>query len=176
MARAGGDVIGLDWRIPLDDGWALVGESRGVQGNLDPYDRDIGDLFAMQDEITTNLSAAIATEIVRAEASAPARPTNDITAWDRFLKGLSHYYRQTKEDLTTAVDLFREVIALVYLAADRACLSRHDPDPEHPVRLGQGHARNVGRGDGIGLSQRPARPALLFCVLDPVLGARAGRP
>jgi uroporphyrinogen decarboxylase len=36
MAEAGGDVIGLDWRIPLDDGWALVGEERGVQGNLDP--------------------------------------------------------------------------------------------------------------------------------------------
>jgi uroporphyrinogen decarboxylase len=36
MARAGGDVIGLDWRIPLDEGWALVGEERGVQGNLDP--------------------------------------------------------------------------------------------------------------------------------------------
>jgi uroporphyrinogen decarboxylase len=36
MARAGGDVIGLDWRVPLDEGWALVGEGRGVQGNLDP--------------------------------------------------------------------------------------------------------------------------------------------
>jgi uroporphyrinogen decarboxylase len=36
MARAGGDVIGLDWRIALDDGWALVSEDRGVQGNLDP--------------------------------------------------------------------------------------------------------------------------------------------
>jgi uroporphyrinogen decarboxylase len=36
MAQAGGDVIGLDWRIPLDEGWALVGEARGVQGNLDP--------------------------------------------------------------------------------------------------------------------------------------------
>ncbi len=36
MARAGGDVIGLDWRIPLDDGWALAGENRAVQGNLDP--------------------------------------------------------------------------------------------------------------------------------------------
>ncbi len=36
MARAGGDVIGLDWRIALDDGWAVVGADRGVQGNLDP--------------------------------------------------------------------------------------------------------------------------------------------
>ena len=36
LARAGGDVIGLDWRIPLDRGWEEVGPERGVQGNLDP--------------------------------------------------------------------------------------------------------------------------------------------
>jgi uroporphyrinogen decarboxylase len=36
MADAGGDVIGLDWRIPLDRGWDEVGDDRGVQGNLDP--------------------------------------------------------------------------------------------------------------------------------------------
>ncbi|WHZ13526.1 MAG: Uroporphyrinogen III decarboxylase [Nitrospira sp.] len=36
MRRAGGDVIGLDWRIPLDEAWDLVGHDRAVQGNLDP--------------------------------------------------------------------------------------------------------------------------------------------
>jgi uroporphyrinogen decarboxylase len=36
MARAGGDVIGLDWRVPLDLGWQAVGAETGVQGNLDP--------------------------------------------------------------------------------------------------------------------------------------------
>jgi uroporphyrinogen decarboxylase len=36
MAAAGGDVIGLDWRVPLDRGWDAVGPDRGVQGNLDP--------------------------------------------------------------------------------------------------------------------------------------------
>ena len=36
MKRAGGDVIGLDWRIPLDDGWAFLGDDVAVQGNLDP--------------------------------------------------------------------------------------------------------------------------------------------
>ena len=36
LARTGGDVIGLDWRIGLDDGWAIVGPGHGVQGNLDP--------------------------------------------------------------------------------------------------------------------------------------------
>jgi uroporphyrinogen decarboxylase len=36
QAEAGGDVIGLDWRTPLDWGWEQVGPDRGVQGNLDP--------------------------------------------------------------------------------------------------------------------------------------------
>ena len=36
MAAAGGDVIGLDWRLRLDEGWALAGDDRAVQGNLDP--------------------------------------------------------------------------------------------------------------------------------------------
>jgi len=36
MAEAGGDVIGLDWRIDLADGWRAAGQDRAVQGNLDP--------------------------------------------------------------------------------------------------------------------------------------------
>jgi len=36
MRETGADVIGFDWRIPLDDGWSQVGHDRAVQGNLDP--------------------------------------------------------------------------------------------------------------------------------------------
>ncbi len=36
MAEAGGTVLGVDWRIRLDDAWRMIGESRAVQGNLDP--------------------------------------------------------------------------------------------------------------------------------------------
>ncbi|HKG54074.1 MAG TPA: uroporphyrinogen decarboxylase [Anaerolineales bacterium] len=50
MKRAGGDVIGLDWRIPLDDGWALLGPDVAVQGNLDP-----AVLFAPLSEIKTRV-------------------------------------------------------------------------------------------------------------------------
>ena len=91
----------------------LIAPETGEQLWTGRFDRDIGDLFAMQDELTTSLSAAIAAEIYRAEASAPPRSSsNDITAWDRFLKGLSYYYLHTKADYETSIGLFREAIAL----------------------------------------------------------------
>jgi len=36
MQETGAEVIGLDWRIPLDDGWRSLGNKGAVQGNLDP--------------------------------------------------------------------------------------------------------------------------------------------
>jgi uroporphyrinogen-III decarboxylase len=36
LAEAGGDIIGVDWRIELDAAWSVVGDDKGVQGNLDP--------------------------------------------------------------------------------------------------------------------------------------------
>ncbi len=36
LREAGGDVIGVDWRIPLDQAWERIGSDRAVQGNLDP--------------------------------------------------------------------------------------------------------------------------------------------
>jgi uroporphyrinogen decarboxylase len=46
MAEAGGDVIGVDWRIDLDVAWRRVGFDRAIQGNLDPVA-----LFAPYDEL-----------------------------------------------------------------------------------------------------------------------------
>ncbi|HTP11121.1 MAG TPA: uroporphyrinogen decarboxylase [Anaerolineae bacterium] len=46
LTEAGGDVIGLDWRIDLDRGWETIGFDRAVQGNLDPVA-----LFAPRDEL-----------------------------------------------------------------------------------------------------------------------------
>lgn len=36
VAACGGDVVGVDWRMPLDAAWAKVGEDKAVMGNLDP--------------------------------------------------------------------------------------------------------------------------------------------
>jgi uroporphyrinogen decarboxylase len=36
MSETGAEVIGLDWRVPLDEGWRVLGQQSAVQGNLDP--------------------------------------------------------------------------------------------------------------------------------------------
>jgi uroporphyrinogen decarboxylase len=36
MAEAGGQVISVDWRVPLGDAWNTIGHERAIQGNLDP--------------------------------------------------------------------------------------------------------------------------------------------
>jgi len=36
MRDAGGDAIGVDWRVPLDRAWERIGVDRAIQGNLDP--------------------------------------------------------------------------------------------------------------------------------------------
>jgi uroporphyrinogen decarboxylase len=55
FASAGGEVVGIDWRIPLDDAWRRIGESQAIQGNLDPAallapaserDRQVRDILA----------------------------------------------------------------------------------------------------------------------------------
>jgi uroporphyrinogen decarboxylase len=54
MRDAGGDVIGLDWRVPLDEGWRRVGHEVGVMGNLDPVA-----LFAHQQELFKRAGAIL---------------------------------------------------------------------------------------------------------------------
>ncbi len=53
LREAGGDVIGADWRTPLDEAWARVGYDRGIQGNLDPtlLLAPVDRLFAAADDV-----------------------------------------------------------------------------------------------------------------------------
>ncbi|MSP39015.1 MAG: uroporphyrinogen decarboxylase [Deltaproteobacteria bacterium] len=66
VRAAGGDVIGLDWRVNLDEGWAAVGHDVAVQGNLDPVA-----LFASPKEIKSRVA-----EILRRAAGRPGHIFN----------------------------------------------------------------------------------------------------
>ncbi|MEO7029469.1 MAG: uroporphyrinogen decarboxylase [Acidobacteriaceae bacterium] len=54
MRETQADVIGLDWRVPLDEGWRAVGHSTAVQGNLDPIA-----LFAPEDVLRDRVRAVL---------------------------------------------------------------------------------------------------------------------
>src|SRR5580693_4075953 len=66
MAATGADVIGLDWRQPLDEGWRAVGYTHAVQGNLDPIT-----LFAPVEILEQRVK-----EILRAAAGRPGHIFN----------------------------------------------------------------------------------------------------
>jgi uroporphyrinogen decarboxylase len=66
MAATGADVIGLDWRQPLDAGWLAVGHGHAVQGNLDPIT-----LFAPQEVLEQRVH-----EILRAANGRPGHIFN----------------------------------------------------------------------------------------------------
>jgi len=66
MRETGADVIGLDWRTPLDAGWRAVGEGCGVQGNLDPIT-----LFAPEEVLRARVR-----EILKAAAGHPGHIFN----------------------------------------------------------------------------------------------------
>jgi uroporphyrinogen decarboxylase len=48
VAAAGGDAVSVDWRMPIDEAWKLIGEDRAIQGNLDPVALLAGEQFALR--------------------------------------------------------------------------------------------------------------------------------
>ena len=76
------------------------------------YDRDLDDIFAVQDEVTHAIVTAIEPTLGSAERDrAHRKPTGSLDAWDLFQRGLWHHYRFTKEDNAEAQGFFRQAIA-----------------------------------------------------------------
>jgi adenylate cyclase len=98
----------------------LLAPETGEQLWSERYDRELDDIFAIQDEITSGLAACIAPEINRAESRIRARLTEaERSSWDCFLKGLSHHYAASNDDLLQAITWFRRA-------------SEHDPASATP--------------------------------------------
>jgi adenylate cyclase len=76
------------------------------------YDRELSDIFAVQDEITETIIGAVEPELGKVERrrSASKRPDN-LDAWDLYQRGMSHLYEYTKDDLLRARQYFAEAIA-----------------------------------------------------------------
>jgi TolB-like protein/cytochrome c-type biogenesis protein CcmH/NrfG len=77
------------------------------------YDRKITDVFAVQDEITENIVAAIEPQLYAAESfRAQRKPPDSMDAWDLVMRALSHYWRVTRQDNVVAQALLEKAITI----------------------------------------------------------------
>ncbi len=77
------------------------------------YDRGLADVFAVQDEITEAIVAAIEPQLYAAENfRAQRKPPDSMDAWDLVMRGLSHYWRVTRQDNVVAQALLEKAISI----------------------------------------------------------------
>src|SRR5262249_22430212 len=77
------------------------------------YDRSIADVFAVQDEITASIVAAIEPHLYAAENfRAQRKPPGSLDAWDLVMRALSHFWRVTREDNVVAQALLEKAISI----------------------------------------------------------------
>ena len=77
------------------------------------YDRGLADVFAVQDEITEAIVAAIEPQLYAAENFRAQRKAPDsMDAWDLVMRALSHYWRVTRQDNVVAQALLEKAIAI----------------------------------------------------------------
>ena len=77
------------------------------------YDRELADVFAVQDEITEAIVAAIEPQLYAAENfRAQRKPPDSMDAWDLVMRALSHYWRVTRQDNMVAQALLEKATAI----------------------------------------------------------------
>ena len=75
------------------------------------YDRELGDIFAVQDEITRSVAAAIEPHLLAAEGvRALSRSADDLGAWELVARAQTHVWRLTRPDYETAIDALERAV------------------------------------------------------------------
>lgn len=110
----------------------LIDASSGHTIWADRFDRQIEDIFDVQDEISHRIAATIIPELESfATKNTRRKRTEDLNAWDFYVRGLARFYEETCEGNGKARAMFEQAVAL---------------DPEYCeawARLGWTHARDV---------------------------------
>jgi TolB-like protein len=118
-----GSVRKMDRRVRITV--QLIETEGGRHVWAERYDRDLEDIFEVQDDITATIAARIEPEVATAERlRAERKPPQSLHAWDFFHLGARHFYKSTSDDNLEAQRLFRRAIEIdPTLAAAYAWLS-----------------------------------------------------
>ena len=91
----------------------LIDVATGSHVWAERYDRELADVFAVQDEITEAIVAAIEPQLYAAEHfRARRKAPENLDAWELVMRALSHFWRMTREDNTAAQQLLEQAIAI----------------------------------------------------------------
>ena len=91
----------------------LIDAEADVQLWADRFDRDLSDLFELQDEVAAAIAGAIEPELLKFERDRVARrPLQTEDAYEFYQRGLWHFYRYTRDDSVEAQALFRRALAI----------------------------------------------------------------
>jgi len=91
----------------------LIEAATGNHLWAEKYDREVSDVFALQDDIAVSVVGAMQPEIESAELErARIKPPDRLDAWDLFLRGKAQYHLYARENLTEAVSLLTRAIEL----------------------------------------------------------------
>ena len=91
----------------------LIDVESGSHVWAERYDRSVADVFAVQDEITEAIVAAIEPQLYAAENfRARRKPPDSLDAWDLVMRALSHYWRVTRQDNIVAQALLEKAISI----------------------------------------------------------------
>ena len=91
----------------------LIDAIAGTHVWADRYDRDLSDIFAVQDEITASVAGAIEPAVAEAEQQRVLRkPPKSLDAWEAYQRGLWHFNKYTPAENQIALGFFRQAIGL----------------------------------------------------------------
>lgn len=89
----------------------LIDADNGHHVWADKFDRQLEDIFDVQDEITHRIATKIIPELEQFEKRrAATKPTDDLTAWDLYLRGMEWFHGDTMQSNQTATDLFEQAV------------------------------------------------------------------
>ena len=88
----------------------LIDAETGTHIWAERYDRDLADIFALQDEMTDKVAGAIEPELLRTEGRAAISRREHLSAWDLVQQGTWHFHQITREGVWRARELFREAL------------------------------------------------------------------
>jgi TolB-like protein len=89
----------------------LVDAITGLHHWAERYDREVGDIFAVQDEITRSVAAAIEPTLLAVEGIRTlSRSADDLGAWELVARAQTHFWRLTREDCAAAVEPLKRAV------------------------------------------------------------------